>query len=89
MSQEIDNLKASVHKMTDATDSATTLIKGLADRVRATAGDTQATADLANELDQKAGALAQAVLDNTPAAGGGGTPSATAPRGQTQGRKHA
>lgn len=65
MSVEMDALEAAVTKVKDIKGGVVTLLKGLADRVRATSGDAAKAATLATELDTMASDFAQAVVDNT------------------------
>lgn len=66
MSQELDDLTAQVHGNTDAIDSATTLINGIADRIKAAGTDPAKLKALTDELKQKDSELAQAGAANTP-----------------------
>lgn len=50
------------------------LVAGLAQQIRDAVGDEDALNALADSLDQGQTEIAQAVADNTPATGGGGTP---------------
>jgi ATP/maltotriose-dependent transcriptional regulator MalT len=74
MSAELDTLTAQVKANSDAVDSATALINGIAARIDAAVagGATQATlaamTALSSELKAKDDTLAAAVVANTPAA---------------------
>lgn len=65
MSAELDSLEAKVKSITTASSAVIALCKGLADQIRAGAGDKQKMLDLAAELDKDATDLGQAVVDNT------------------------
>lgn len=67
MSQQVDDLKAAVAANTSAVDSAVLLLKKLADLYRAVKDDPVAIAALSTEITQKAQALAEANVANTPA----------------------
>lgn len=75
MSAALDKLRAEVAENTAAVASAELLISGLAQQLRDAIGDEAALNALADELDASSNRLAQAVSDNTPAAGGGDTPA--------------
>lgn len=75
MSSHIDNLTQKVAAMKTVGASVRTLLAGLADRVRAAAGDEAATNALAAEIDAEAATDAQAVIDNTVASGEPPTPA--------------
>ena len=62
----LDKLTEEVTENTSVTQSAIALITGLAEKVRAVAGDEAATLDLANQLDAQNAGLAAAVAANTP-----------------------
>ena len=66
----MDDLKAQVARDTDAVSSAITLLKGLHDQLAAAiaAGDPAAIQAVADQLKANTDALAQAIVDNTPAA---------------------
>lgn len=69
MSQaDIDNLRAAVARNTSAVDSARALLASLAQTIRDAADDPEELKKLADDLDAKTNELAQAVVDNTPAA---------------------
>lgn len=86
MSAELDRLTSEVQQSRDATDSAITLISGLADQIRALQNDPAALAALADSLDADQTRIAEAVTANTPAGGGdtagGGTDEDTLQGGQ-------
>ncbi len=65
MSAAMDRLLASVRTLESAADSMDTLLKGLAQQIRDTAGDAAAAAALADEVDAKAAAIAADVAANT------------------------
>lgn len=65
MSAEVDKLRAEVEENKTVVASAIALITGLADRVRAVAGDAAATNALADELSANSDALGAAVAANT------------------------
>lgn len=65
-------LIASVAALTSVIASTTTLIEGMAGRIRDAAGDEDASNALADELDQDSAELAAAVTANTPADTTGG-----------------
>lgn len=80
MSTAVDHLEATVAANSSVIDSAVELLGKLSGLIRATAGDTTKVNALADELDAKKQALADAVVANTPAepsAPGGPAPSAT------------
>lgn len=68
MSVEVDKLETNVRAMTDTAQSAITLLGTLSGLIRAGAGDRTKMVALADELDQKKTQLAQAIVENTPAA---------------------
>jgi len=70
MSKEIDDLKAAVAKNVSVTQSAVTLISGLAQQIKdaAGSGDLAQVEELATTLSNNADALGAAVSANTPAA---------------------
>jgi hypothetical protein len=61
VSAEMDALQAEVAQTNDVIDSAITFIKGLSTQVAAAAGDRAKSVELAQQLDQRANALAQAI----------------------------
>lgn len=65
MSVELDQLEQRVKAITTVIGSAVVLIQGLADRVRATAGDATKANALAAELDTDATDLGNAITANT------------------------
>lgn len=67
MSQELDDLKAAVTDEETVIGGATTLLKTLADKVEATAGDKAAAIALAAQIRTDTAALSDAVVANTPA----------------------
>ncbi len=68
MSQELDDLTASVHANGTVLDSAIALINGIAARITAAGVDPAALKALTDELTAKDAELAAAVAANTPAA---------------------
>lgn len=68
MSAAVDHLETTVRASTDVMDSAAILLGNLSQLIRGTAGDATKVNALADELDAKRDALAQAVTENTPAA---------------------
>lgn len=78
MSQQLDKLSQEVTQTTTVIDSAITLINGLSQQIRESVDDPAKLLDLANQLDAKQVALAEAVAANTP------TPAAP-PAGDTTG----
>jgi hypothetical protein len=64
---DLARLTASVEKDKTVNDSAATLLTGLAEQLRAVAGDAAAVNALADALDAQSAALADAVTANTPA----------------------
>jgi hypothetical protein len=66
MAGELARLQTEVTEMAGVVDSAIVLINGLAQQIRDLAGDPVALAKMADDLDAKAGALAAAVVANTP-----------------------
>jgi hypothetical protein len=84
MSKEIELLRAAVEENKSVTESAITLINGIAERVKAAAdsGDIAAVATLANDLSAETTALADAVKANTlDAAPAAEAPASDAPQG--------
>ena len=77
-SEAVTRLTEEVAEAKTVNASARTLIAGLAERVRAVAGDEAATLALATELDAENAAMAQAVADGTIAEG---EPTPTEPGG--------
>jgi hypothetical protein len=63
----IDTLTAQVAENTSAEQSAIVLLNNLSELIRSGAGNEQAMLDLAATLDASAGALADAIVANTPA----------------------
>lgn len=76
MSTALDNLRAEVQQSNDATQSALTLIAGLAQQIRDAVGNDDALNELADQLDAQQQEIAAAVAANTPAAPGEDTPPA-------------
>lgn len=71
---DLTRLQEEVAENTTVTQSAITLLTDLSAKIRENIGNDAALNDLANELDANSKNLAQAVADNTIAAGeGGGT----------------
>lgn len=68
MAKELDDLTAEVAEEVTIMDSAVTLITGLAQRLRDAGTDPAKLKALQADLDTGGKALAQAVIDNTPAA---------------------
>jgi hypothetical protein len=68
MSDSMDRLVAEVSQTRTAVDSILALVSGLADQLRATAGDASKVIALADQLDAMQTDLAAAVTANTPAA---------------------
>ena len=66
MSTEMDRLEQEVTEMTTVVQAGITLIQGLAQQIRDTAGDRVKATALADELDRRATEFAQAITDNTP-----------------------
>lgn len=64
----LDRLKASVTAETDAGDAIVLLMQGFADQLRQSAGDAAAVSAVADQMDAKAKAWADAATANTPAA---------------------
>jgi len=64
----LDALTAQVAQNTSVEQSAVTLIKGIATQLAAAGTDPAKLADLSNQLNASATALAAAVTANTPAA---------------------
>lgn len=62
------NLTTEVEETETAIDSAILLIKGLSDLIKAAGTDPVKLGQLTDRLDAKGKALAQAVVENTPAA---------------------
>ena len=67
MSAELDRLTVEVQEMGTVVDSAIALLQGLATQLEAIKNDPAAISALADELDVKANALADAITANTPA----------------------
>jgi hypothetical protein len=69
MAGELDRLEAEVAENSSAIDSAITLLKGLKDALDAAiaSGNMSRVSAVADALDAKTAALAQAVVANTPA----------------------
>jgi hypothetical protein len=65
MSAEMDALQQEVAETIGVMESAIAFIQGVSTQVRDAAGDRQKSMDLANDLDQKAHALAQAIESNS------------------------
>jgi hypothetical protein len=65
---DLTRLTAAVTNDATVNDSAETLITGLAEQLRAVAGDAAAVNALADALDAQSAKLATAVTANTPAA---------------------
>lgn len=63
---DLSRLTAAVEKQTTVTQSAITLIQGLAQAIRDLPANQKAIDDLAAEVDAKAQALSDAVTANTP-----------------------
>jgi chromosome segregation ATPase len=83
MSAELDNLKTQVASNRDLTQSAVTLIQGLAAQIEAAKNDPAAIQALADDLRAQDTALGDALKANTPAQPAGGT--AGGPEGGTSG----
>jgi hypothetical protein len=66
--KEMDDLEAEVADMDTVVDSAVALINGIAARIAAAGVDPVKLAALTTDLKQKATALSEAVVANTPAA---------------------
>lgn len=66
MAGELQRLQTEVTEMSGVVDSAIGLINGLAQQIRDLANDPAALTAMADELDAKAAALADAVVANTP-----------------------
>lgn len=64
----IDKLTEKVSAMEVAVDGGVTLIQGLAAQMREVADDPDQINALADRVDAKAQEMAQAIVDNTPAA---------------------
>lgn len=71
MSAALDRLTAEVSEQRSATGSLIALVGGLADQIRALAGDEEALNALADDLDAQQGDIAAAVAANAPEAEGG------------------
>ncbi len=67
-SPELDRLTQAVADEKTVTASAIALMTNLSQRIRDNADNPTALAALADELDANKAALAQAIIDNTPAA---------------------
>jgi uncharacterized protein YoxC len=66
MSAALDRLTEEVNQTSTAVDSVLALVGGLADQIRALQDDPAKLAALADELDAKQAAIADAVAANTP-----------------------
>jgi hypothetical protein len=66
MAQSTEQLRAAVAAQQDATQSAITLIQGLADQIEEALGDDAEVERIAGEIRASAQNLAQAVTENTP-----------------------
>lgn len=64
--EDIDRLKVAVERNTTVSQSAVTLIQGLAQQIRDAQDDPAELKALADRIDQQAQALADAVTANTP-----------------------
>jgi hypothetical protein len=73
----LDELTNQVKANTDAEDGAATLLKQLADLIKASAQDPAKVQALADQLKQHADALSAAIVENTPSEGGGGSSGPT------------
>ena len=71
MALDLSRLEAQVARDSEVNASAVTLLSKLAEMVRATAGDPAKVEALATALEANQQALADAVVANTPAEGGG------------------
>jgi uncharacterized protein YPO0396 len=69
MSKELDDLTAAVTNEGSVTQSAITLLQGLSAQIAALKDDPAALEALAQQVNQQAQALADAVTANTPTAG--------------------
>jgi TolA-binding protein len=67
LSQAVETLRAEIAENRTISQSAVTLIKGLAQQIRDNAEDPEALRALAAELDTQNADLAAAVAENTPA----------------------
>lgn len=68
MSQELDDLQVQVEKNTTVEESAVTLLNGLAAQIEALKNDPVKLQALATSLKTSGDDLAQAIVNNTPAA---------------------
>lgn len=66
MRAALDRLKASVKKNKDAGAAFREFTKGIADELRAHAGEADVVNEIANEIDTEAAVWAEAITDNTP-----------------------
>lgn len=66
MANELDRIESEVSEMGSAVDSATALLAKLAQLIRDNAGDPARLKKIADDLDSKGTALAEAVVANTP-----------------------
>jgi len=66
---DLARLTTAVENDKTVNESAATLITGLAEQLRAVAGDAAAVNALADALDSQSAALSEAVSANTPAEG--------------------
>jgi uncharacterized protein YidB (DUF937 family) len=66
MATSLETLKKEVAESGDATESAVTLIAGLAEQIRNAVGDDEALEQLAADLEAQQQKLAKAVTENTP-----------------------
>lgn len=64
----LDQLQQKVQRNTEVSASAVTLIQGIAQQLRDAQGNPALIAQLADQLDQSANTLAEAVTANTPSA---------------------
>lgn len=65
---DIDRMKQSVSKLTDAKNGVVAIVQGLAQQIRDSADDPEELKKLADEIDANATDLGQVVVDNTRAA---------------------
>ena len=75
MANDFSRLEQEVTENSTVIGSAITLLNGLAAQLREFANDPAKINSLADQLDAQSNALAEAVAANTPAEGGGGTPT--------------
>lgn len=70
MAQVVDDLKAAVAAERTVVESAVTLLNDLMDQLKAAAsnGDLSAVNDIVNDVKSQTGALAAAIVKNTPSA---------------------